>query len=174
MKAVSQSMSKLRASLLLFTLFVASAGAMAENGDSDSFRYASLFPRSTIELDRKNDQIVLDGHSVSGASACPSSSKFHCFGVPSSLFVFPRSGISEQSAWEYDGHKFNVQRKVKGQVLGRRYSAFLVKSQRNDDGYWYLYSPVDGLLAFGLKNATTSSAFILEGRCGFGAKKGCS
>lgn len=58
-------------------------------------------------------------------------------------------------------------------MLGKRYSAFIVKSQVSGDNYWYLYSPIDGLLAFGLANESKTSTFVLEGRCGFGATKDC-
>lgn len=146
---------------------------MSANESTEYYRYTSPFPRSTIALDIGKSQIVIDDHSILGGTVCPLSSAFQCFSGPNSLFVFPRRKVSVQSSWEFGGQKFNVQRKMTGQILGRQYSAFLVKSQVNDDNYWYLYSPIDGLLAFGLANKSETSTFILEGRCGFASKRNC-
>jgi hypothetical protein len=49
------------------------------------------------------------------------------------------------------------------------YAGFLVERPEGDDVYWYLFSPSDGLLAFGLRGKAVASSFFLEGRCGFAA-----
>lgn len=147
--------------------------AAAEAARFEHFRYISLPSGSTVQLDVKKSRIVFDEHSVIGAKECTGLSEFHCLVGGDAFFVFPKRALSEQSTWEYSGQKFAVQKRVNSQVFGKKYSAFLIARQDKSDSYWYLYSPRDGLLAFGLTGQNVQSNFFIDGRCGFGAHESC-
>lgn len=151
---------------------VSSTIALAQPAGVEVAKYVSLPSGSTIELDVKKSRIVIDGHTVVGANACIGKPEYNCLVGRDIVFVFPKKIPSEQAIWEYQGQKFKVQRKVNGKVLDRKYSGLLISRESEMDDYWYIYSPRDGLIAFGLAGKSASSAFFIEGRCGFGAD-GC-
>jgi hypothetical protein len=158
--------------IALFALSVFfSVGVTAQ--PAETAKYVSLPSGSTIELDVKKSRIVFDAHTVVGANACVGKPEYNCLVGGDAIFVFPKRMPSKKTAWEYQGKNFKVQKKVEGQILGRKYSGFLITRPSEKDGYWYIYSPRDGLVAFGLAGQSANSTFLIEGRCGFGAD-GCN
>ena len=159
--------------LFVLILWLISGLSLADQ-EAGIYKYVHIASGSTIRLDVNEMKIILDGHSVLAVSDCVQKTGYRCLVSEGGSFVFPTGQLAKQMTWEFNGQEFNVVRKVSGQLFGRNYSGFIVHSRLGDDNYWYLFSPLNGLLAFGaLGELNTSSTFILEGECGFAAQNGC-
>lgn len=157
--------------LLALVFGLISSLSFARQGDGN-FQYIALASGSTIRLNADEMQIVIDEHSVMVAGGCAQKTGYKCLVSEGGSFVFPTGQLAERMNWEFNGQEFNVVRKVRGRLFGRKYTGFIVQSHKGDDNYWYLLSPLDGLLAFGALGKSNTSTFILEGKCGFAAN-GC-
>jgi hypothetical protein len=164
--------SVIRILALISLSIVAATRALASPINPEKFKYTSLSSGSTIELYVNKPRIVFDGHSVVGGNSCEDRPEYYCLVGGDAFFVFPKRISSERSSWEYKGQTFKTEKRVFGELFGRKYSAFLIFRQDEAENYWYIYSPRDGLIAFGLLGKSANSTFLIDGRCGFGAN-GC-
>ncbi|CAN7629475.1 hypothetical protein LJR164_004666 [Phenylobacterium sp. LjRoot164] len=159
--------------VLLVLIFWFASGLLSFGYSAEGYKYVSISSGSTIRLNTTDMKIVIDEHSVLAASGCVKKTGLQCIASDGGSFVFPAREIAEKMTWEFNGQKFSVSRKVRGQMLGVKYSGFIVQSRQGSEDYWYLISPEKGMLAFGAIAKSNTSTFVLEGRCGFAAAYDC-
>jgi hypothetical protein len=163
----------IKRSLFLLVVVIIGISNLASATQENVYTYVSLATGTSMRLDENSHRIILDQHSVIGTTDCPQNVDFKCLLIDKEVvFVFPTGPIDSGKSWRYENATFKVIKKLNSQVLGEKYSTFLVQRQWSK-GEWYLFSPINGLLAFGVQTEEFNSTFILEGRCGFAATQTC-
>jgi hypothetical protein len=145
--------------------------------DAESYRYVRWvgLDRLTIEppvRDSSKGRIVVANDAFFETDFCEADANYYCFFSPHHAFAVPKVIGPNTSEWTVRGVRFElVERDVSIGVFGRRIDGlFVIRSPVGGlvggAPYLYLYSPRDGLVAFGLESLRTT--YWLEGDVGFG------
>jgi hypothetical protein len=87
--------------------------------------------------------------------------------------ILPDNWI-EKKTWKADGMTFRAGESTSIKHLGRSFEAHMIRSERQGISFWYLVSPKDGLIAFGLGNEKEALQYWLVESCGLGASRSCA
>jgi hypothetical protein len=120
-------------------------------------------------------RIVVANDALFQTDFCETSDDYHCFFSAQHAFAVPKMLRANTKEWTVHGIRFElVDRNVSVSIFGRRIDGLsVVRSPANatagEKPWLYLYSPRDGLVAFGSEDLR--STFWLEGDVGFGASR---
>ena len=146
--------------------------------NAESYRYVRWIglDRLTIEAPDGNaskGRIVVANDALFQTDFCKPSDDYYCFFSAHHAFAVPKMLKEDVKEWTVHGRRFElVDRNVRVSVFGRMIDGLtVVRSPANatvaGEPWLYLYSPRDGLVAFGSEDLR--STFWLEGGAGFGA-----
>lgn len=123
---------------------------------------------------RQNEGLIEISNTGLPAEFCPVDSEFHCVISESFTFAVPKEFKADADQWSYAGVNFKVKESLrKRQVLGKELAVVEIIAKREDGYSQFLYSPQDGLIAFGFSEGKThgfSQYFWTEMLPGFAAK----
>lgn len=139
----------------------------------ETFVYRELRSGIAITLDMSKG-IVTNEHTERSISACDSASGFFCI-MDGFTFVVPRNFSPESKTWKYKDRVFKHVRTDRIKLFGEEISAHRIEYAEGDAILWYLFAEHRGLVSFGSAvNGSTTTAYVLETKCGFGASARCT
>ena len=157
-------------------LSVLAAGSVA----AQPYRYVGWTGSSRVTIEPPVDRFA-KGRIVEGRDAflvtdfCDPVDDYYCFFSAHEAFAVPKVLGPETSEWTVRGVRFALlERRASVSILGRKIDDLAVirspaSAVAAGWGAWiYLYSPRDGLVAFGSEDRPVT--FWLEGAVGFGAE----
>jgi hypothetical protein len=147
--------------------------------DAESYRYVRWvgLERLTIEPPvghSSKGRIVVADDAFFQTDFCEDADDYYCFRSAQHAFAVPKVIGSNTKEWTVRGVRYElIERNVSISVFGRKIDGLSVmRSPANvtaagNKPWLYLYSPRDGLVAFGSEDLR--STYWLEGDVGFGA-----
>jgi hypothetical protein len=149
---------------LLSTLFFSNTAVAA-----NEFYYSDLTdpPRQLII----NDRGISFGGVLSPAESCSAKSDYACFSGAGFKFAVPKT-VDSKSSWEFDGIAYELKRRERFPMLGQAVEVLFIEQIQGKQVFKFLFSEERGLIGFSTAGEV-HRFFLLEGRCGFGAKPSC-
>lgn len=130
-------------------------------------------PAKVIRIETNPDNMAVDGKMVA-AKFCLLDSEYICIRAGDFTFYFPKEIKPSMTSWKVDGRSYKVSSSHSASFFGVEYEVYVVTQEVPKGLIYYIYSKMAGLLAIGGKGSGTSTMYLLDSRCGYGAAADCN
>ncbi len=125
-----------------------------------------------IRIETNPDNMAVDGK-MSSATFCAADAEYICIRADDFSFHFPKYISSSTRSWSVDGCSYSVSSHHHASYFGVKYEVYVVTKDIGNGTIYYLYSKEGGLLGIGGKGADTSTMYLVDSKCGYGASLTC-
>ncbi|WP_027159876.1 hypothetical protein [Methylobacter luteus] len=107
------------------------------------------------------------------AVICDRKSKYICIEAPGFSFHVPKNLSSSLNSWRINEIEYISHLNKRLQIFGLKDQIFLIDKKEGNNTIRFLFSKKRGLIGIGGFSAKSSSIFLLDIYCGFGASGQC-